>query len=133
MTTSPGLPYTKLNPYPQFSIMLKMFSHTTSVSTRIRTHWYFFELLININLLERPCVTCLYSSDTDYNHSRDDPEEHELELPTGFAVVINGHSLVHALHPQLELLFLEVSSQCKFFVIYFCIQDFILLCKLLFM
>lgn len=31
----------------------------------------------------------------------------------GFAVVINGHSLVHALHPQLEQLFLEVSSQCK--------------------
>ncbi|XP_043278568.1 probable phospholipid-transporting ATPase IM isoform X9 [Venturia canescens] len=52
------------------------------------------------------------SSDTDYNH-RDEPEEHEPELPTGFAVVINGHSLVHALHPQLELLFLEVSSQCK--------------------
>lgn len=32
----------------------------------------------------------------------------------GFAVVINGHSLVHALHPQLDHLFLEVSSQCKF-------------------
>lgn len=32
----------------------------------------------------------------------------------GFAVVINGHSLVHALHPQLDQLFLEVSSQCKF-------------------
>lgn len=36
-----------------------------------------------------------------------------MEHSTGFAVVINGHSLVHALHPQLEQLFLEVSSQCK--------------------
>ncbi|KAK7864499.1 hypothetical protein R5R35_003115 [Gryllus longicercus] len=30
-----------------------------------------------------------------------------------FALVINGHSLVHALHPQLEKLFLDVASQCK--------------------
>ncbi|XP_077275470.1 ATPase phospholipid transporting 8B isoform X6 [Temnothorax americanus] len=44
---------------------------------------------------------------------RDEQDEHEMENSTGFAVVINGHSLVHALHPQLEHLFLEVSSQCK--------------------
>ncbi|XP_074604533.1 ATPase phospholipid transporting 8B [Brevipalpus obovatus] len=31
----------------------------------------------------------------------------------GFALVINGHSLVHALHQSLELLFLEVASRCK--------------------
>ncbi|KAG6801693.1 phospholipid-transporting ATPase ID isoform X7 [Apis mellifera caucasica] len=53
------------------------------------------------------------SSDTEYNPSRDEQDEHEMEQATGFAVVINGHSLVHALHPQLEQLFLEVSSQCK--------------------
>ncbi|XP_071559323.1 phospholipid-transporting ATPase ID isoform X6 [Temnothorax nylanderi] len=53
------------------------------------------------------------SSDTEYNPSRDEQDEHEMENSTGFAVVINGHSLVHALHPQLEQLFLEVSSQCK--------------------
>ncbi|XP_071559318.1 phospholipid-transporting ATPase ID isoform X2 [Temnothorax nylanderi] len=52
-------------------------------------------------------------SDTEYNPSRDEQDEHEMENSTGFAVVINGHSLVHALHPQLEQLFLEVSSQCK--------------------
>ncbi|XP_077275466.1 ATPase phospholipid transporting 8B isoform X2 [Temnothorax americanus] len=52
-------------------------------------------------------------SDTEYNPSRDEQDEHEMENSTGFAVVINGHSLVHALHPQLEHLFLEVSSQCK--------------------
>ncbi|XP_066581095.1 phospholipid-transporting ATPase ID isoform X6 [Prorops nasuta] len=44
---------------------------------------------------------------------RDEPDDHEMQQATGFAVVINGHSLVHALHPQLEQLFLEVSSQCK--------------------
>ncbi|RLU26350.1 hypothetical protein DMN91_000144 [Ooceraea biroi] len=53
------------------------------------------------------------SSDTEYNPSREEQDEHEMETPTEFAVVINGHSLVHALHPQLEQLFLEVSSQCK--------------------
>lgn len=31
----------------------------------------------------------------------------------GFALVINGHSLVHALQPKLELLFLDVASSCK--------------------
>lgn len=31
----------------------------------------------------------------------------------GFALVINGHSLAHALCPNREDLFLEVSSQCK--------------------
>jgi len=55
----------------------------------------------------------LHSSDTEYN-PRDEQDEHEMEHSTGFAVVINGHSLVHALHPQLEQPFLEVSSQCKF-------------------
>ncbi|CAG2170707.1 unnamed protein product, partial [Oppiella nova] len=30
----------------------------------------------------------------------------------GFALVINGHSLVHALNPQMELLFLDVASLC---------------------
>ncbi|XP_023288917.1 phospholipid-transporting ATPase ID, partial [Orussus abietinus] len=53
------------------------------------------------------------SSDTEYNPSRDEADDHDLDQATGFAVVINGHSLVHALHPQLERLFLDVSSQCK--------------------
>lgn len=34
-------------------------------------------------------------------------------MPAGFAIIINGHSLVHALHPQLEKLFLDVCTQCK--------------------
>jgi phospholipid-translocating ATPase len=35
------------------------------------------------------------------------------ETSAGFAIIINGHSLVHCLHPQLERLFLEVVMQCK--------------------
>ncbi|XP_050447279.1 phospholipid-transporting ATPase ID isoform X3 [Cataglyphis hispanica] len=63
---------------------------------------------------KRPTLSIVtFSSDTEYNASRDEQDEHEMEHSTGFAVVINGHSLVHALHPQLEKLFLEVSSQCK--------------------
>ncbi|XP_011498732.1 PREDICTED: phospholipid-transporting ATPase ID isoform X1 [Ceratosolen solmsi marchali] len=53
------------------------------------------------------------SSDTEYNPSREEADEHEGDTQAGFAVVINGHSLVHALHPQMEHLFLDVSCQCK--------------------
>ena len=31
----------------------------------------------------------------------------------GFALVINGHSLVHALNPRMEKLFLDVACRCK--------------------
>ncbi|XP_033163692.1 phospholipid-transporting ATPase ID isoform X7 [Drosophila mauritiana] len=32
---------------------------------------------------------------------------------TGFALVVNGHSLVHCLSPELENKFLDIASQCK--------------------
>ncbi|XP_046608666.1 probable phospholipid-transporting ATPase IM isoform X4 [Neodiprion virginianus] len=51
------------------------------------------------------------SSETEYNANRD--EELDQAENSGFAIVINGHSLVHALHPQLEQLFLDVSKHCK--------------------
>lgn len=36
------------------------------------------------------------------------------DQPTsGFAIVVNGHSLVHALQPNMELLFLDVASNCN--------------------
>lgn len=40
-------------------------------------------------------------------------ESHIEESTAGFAIVVNGHSLVHCLHPQMERLFLEVVMQCK--------------------
>jgi phospholipid-translocating ATPase len=49
-------------------------------------------------------------SESDYQHgcSVDEPE-----ATGGFALIINGHSLVHALHPKLEKMFVEVACQCK--------------------
>lgn len=36
------------------------------------------------------------------------------DQPTsGFAIVINGHSLVHALQPNMEVLFLDVACNCN--------------------
>ncbi|XP_055690523.1 phospholipid-transporting ATPase ID isoform X1 [Lutzomyia longipalpis] len=37
----------------------------------------------------------------------------DVEENTGFAIVINGHSLVHCLSPELEDRFLDVASNCK--------------------
>jgi hypothetical protein len=46
----------------------------------------------------------------------------ESDTTGGFAIVINGHSLVHALHPQMEKLFLEVSSQCEYSNIFYFVK-----------
>ncbi|XP_061400062.1 probable phospholipid-transporting ATPase IM isoform X2 [Musca vetustissima] len=40
-------------------------------------------------------------------------EDEIVEENTGFAIVINGHSLVHCLSPELESRFLDIASQCK--------------------
>uniref|UniRef100_A0A1I8PSV1 Phospholipid-transporting ATPase n=1 Tax=Stomoxys calcitrans TaxID=35570 RepID=A0A1I8PSV1_STOCA len=40
-------------------------------------------------------------------------EDEIIEENTGFAIVINGHSLVHCLSPELEARFLDIASQCK--------------------
>ncbi|XP_073960226.1 probable phospholipid-transporting ATPase IM [Choristoneura fumiferana] len=39
--------------------------------------------------------------------------DHGNDDSNGFAIVINGHSLVHCLHPKLEEKFLEVVLQCR--------------------
>ena len=52
-----------------------------------------------------------FNSESEYQ--RGSNVEGDPDAPATFAIVINGHSLVHALHPQLEKLFLEVASQCK--------------------
>lgn len=53
----------------------------------------------------------LLISDTEYN--RDEPDEHEPDYSADFAIVINGHSLVYALNPKMEQLFIEVTTSCK--------------------
>ncbi|KAK9754365.1 Phospholipid-translocating P-type ATPase C-terminal [Popillia japonica] len=50
------------------------------------------------------------STELEYHGGNADKVE---ESGAGFAIVINGHSLVHCLHPQMERLFLEVVTQCR--------------------
>ncbi|XP_068622794.1 probable phospholipid-transporting ATPase IM isoform X2 [Battus philenor] len=40
-------------------------------------------------------------------------QEHCNDDANGFAIVVNGHSLVHCLHPKLEEKFLDVVLQCR--------------------
>uniref|UniRef100_T1K886 Phospholipid-transporting ATPase n=1 Tax=Tetranychus urticae TaxID=32264 RepID=T1K886_TETUR len=63
----------------------------------------------------------------DHHNNHQNQSHHQQHLGTGieelvgkdggafggFALVVNGHSLVHALQPQIELLFLEVASCCR--------------------
>lgn len=55
----------------------------------------------------------LYEKHELYGTNKIAEDANGLDPPSGFALVINGHSLVHALQPSMELLFLEVASQCK--------------------
>ncbi|XP_044005984.1 probable phospholipid-transporting ATPase IM isoform X3 [Aphidius gifuensis] len=59
----------------------------------------------------RPALSIVTFSDTEYN--RDEPDEHEPDYSADFAIVINGHSLVYALNPKMEQLFIEVTTSCK--------------------
>ena len=51
-----------------------------------------------------------YPYRNNHNDAKQNDENGECG---GFALVINGHSLLHALDPKLELLFLDVASSCK--------------------
>lgn len=57
-------------------------------------------------------VTFRWDRNSESEYQRDISPE-EPDVPAGFAIIINGHSLVHALHPQLEKLFLDVCTQCR--------------------
>lgn len=51
-----------------------------------------------------------YSTELEYHEGS--PEKLD-DTSGGFAIVINGHSLVHCLHPQMERLFLDIVSNCR--------------------
>lgn len=53
-----------------------------------------------------------FSTELQYHYDGTEEPHHE-ESSAGFAIVINGHSLVQCLHPQMERLFIEVVMQCK--------------------
>lgn len=65
------------------------------------------------NVKAAPAISVVTFSN-EYNYSGGNVEAETLtEDANGFAIVVNGHSLVHCLHPKLEERFLEVSLQCR--------------------
>lgn len=59
-----------------------------------------------------PAVSVVtFSTQIEYHEGKE--EVHIEESSGDFAIVINGNSLVHCLHPQLERLFMEVVMKCK--------------------
>lgn len=62
----------------------------------------------NNNAHHPPAISVVTFTETDY-HKPDIEEDTSLL----FALVMNGHSLVHVFHPQVEKMFLEVSTMCK--------------------
>ncbi|XP_026463046.1 phospholipid-transporting ATPase ID isoform X2 [Ctenocephalides felis] len=58
-----------------------------------------------------------FSTDTDYEGATaggaTSAHNNSSEESSEFAIVINGHSLVHCLDPSLEKRFIEIASQCK--------------------
>lgn len=52
-------------------------------------------------------------SSTEIEYHTNQPIEAMEDYNSGFALVVNGHSLVHCLHGQLEKIFLDVISQCR--------------------
>lgn len=57
------------------------------------------------NLFENNC------NESHHNKTTSSPDDEDTSA--GFAIVINGHSLVHCLSVELEQKFLEVATQCK--------------------
>lgn len=53
----------------------------------------------------------MFSTELEYHGGVEDT--HIEESSAGFAIVINGHSLVHCLHPEMERLFLDIVMCCK--------------------
>ncbi|XP_055326989.1 phospholipid-transporting ATPase ID isoform X5 [Sitodiplosis mosellana] len=60
-------------------------------------------------------VATLYREQKDPEKLEELAEElsKDIDENSGFAIIINGHSLIHCLTPELETRFIEVASQCK--------------------
>lgn len=56
-------------------------------------------------------IVFVYSTEVEYRDAT--PTENLEDNAAGFAVIVNGHSLVHCLHPQLEKIFLDIVTQCR--------------------
>lgn len=58
-------------------------------------------------------MTTYSVSSTELEYHGGIEETHIEDSSAGFAIVINGHSLVHCLHPSMERLFLDIVMCCK--------------------
>lgn len=66
-------------------------------------------------------MNTIYENSETNGPSRSQPKSNDSspsnnpdgEETTGFAIVVNGHSLVHCLTMDMEQKFLEIASQCK--------------------
>ncbi|XP_059056149.1 phospholipid-transporting ATPase ID [Achroia grisella] len=77
---------------------------------------------VKLNAPAVSVVTFRWEHNTIPHHSNEymsgGPQSADSHEPTnddsnGFAIVVNGHSLVHCLHPKLEDRFLDVVLQCR--------------------
>ncbi|XP_052752325.1 phospholipid-transporting ATPase ID isoform X3 [Galleria mellonella] len=77
---------------------------------------------VKLNAPAVSVVTFRWEHNTIPHHSNEymsgGPQSADSHEPTnddsnGFAIVVNGHSLVHCLHPKLEERFLDVVLQCR--------------------
>lgn len=55
----------------------------------------------------------MFSTELEYRGGAQDPLPDIEDQNAGFAIVINGHSLVHCLNHSMEHMFLDVVSQCR--------------------
>ncbi|XP_077285746.1 ATPase phospholipid transporting 8B [Arctopsyche grandis] len=64
------------------------------------------------NNIDQP-VSQSTSTECNYSGANTENSDPLSEEGNGFAIVVNGHSLVHCLHPQLEQRFLDISMHCR--------------------
>ena len=69
----------------------------------------------------------LKNSNNNFNNNNNNNNDNQMnDQPTsGYAIVVNGHSLVHALQPTMELLFLEIATNCNAVICCRVIKNFI--------
>lgn len=74
-------------------------------------------LMFKFNFFSSEVDKIFESSQTTRDQSKSDlataSKDPEIDEASGFAIVVNGHSLVHCLSIEMEQKFLEIASQCK--------------------
>ncbi|XP_017777528.1 PREDICTED: probable phospholipid-transporting ATPase IM isoform X2 [Nicrophorus vespilloides] len=60
-----------------------------------------------------PPAVSVVTFSTELEYSEGQKIDETVSTSAEFAIVINGNSLVHCLHPQLERLFLDIVTQCR--------------------